>query len=369
MQIGLLKEIRDSEHRVLLVPDAVRELVDLGNTTYIENGAGVESGYQDKDYEGAGATILPTSEKIYKEVDLVLKIQTPLPIEYELLNDNHICFSYQFPQNNNERIQALKKSGAIYLSGELIPNIHDAISEITGILAINQATKYLEWDFGGKGILFSGSSGAAGAKVSILGNNTVALHAAKHALSRGATVNLIGENYEKLEHFHKDHTSEDLRIFEYDRGLVNTLLLETDVLIVAGHDFGQDSKIFINADDLKLLQKGSVVINLTVNQSEVLEISRETTPGEPTYIQDDAVYFGMPNLSSAVSKTASESLSNAILPYIKQLSQMGFHETIATNPDIRNSLILYKGKIVSPLLVTQDNYKSYDILELIESNI
>lgn len=156
MNIGLLKEVKSFEHRIMLVPDAVQKLVEEGNVIYIESGAGQGSGFDDKAYESAGAQFLPTSEKIFNKVDLVLKIQPPMPIEYELYSDKHIGFSLHLPTNSPERIQSLMKSNSIYMCGNLIPAISNVMNEIAGKVAVIQAQKYLERDFGGKGILFSG---------------------------------------------------------------------------------------------------------------------------------------------------------------------------------------------------------------------
>ncbi len=369
MDIGLLKEIKTSEHRVMLIPEAIEELASHGNSIYVENGAGKESGFEDKEYESAGAQILPTSEKIFQKVDLILKIQPPMPIEYELFTAKHISFSFLLPQNGPERLHSLVKSSAIYLAADMIDPINKAMGEIAGKVAITQATKYLERNFGGKGVLFSGACGIPGARVSILGCGPAGDSAAQQSLLLGARVNLIDNNYQNLLTFNSKHSSENLNIFEYDRGLLKNILLETDVLIVTDSRYDSNSKMLIKKDDLNLLVKGSLVIDLSINREDRIEASRETKPDNPTYVQDDIVYFSVPNLPSVVPKTSSIALSNIALNYIRQLAQMGFQETIVSSPELRNSLMIYHGKIVNPILAQDSDYQPYDILELLEINI
>jgi alanine dehydrogenase len=368
-KIGILKEIKPFEHRVSLTPDAVKALTAEGNALYVESGAGNSAGFPDKDYESAGAQIVPTSEKVFKMVEVVLKVQPPLPIEYELFTDAHLSFSFLLSHINFERLQALQNTSATFFSADMITKINDVMSEIIGKVAVNQAMKYLERDYGGKGILFSGVNDVRGAVVSIIGNELSALAIAEHALTNGARVNIIGLDYEKLEDFKFHHPSEDLNIFEYNRGLVKNILLETDVLMAAPKIPGDSAEMHISKNDWKILEKGILVIDLSVNQGDRIEPARNTNPDAPVYIHDDLVFFSVTNLPSFVPKTSSEVLSKLTYHYISQLAQMGFEESIATNPEIRDSLVLYHGKIVNPILAKSHGLEHYDILELFELNI
>jgi len=369
MNIGLLKEVKSFEHRIMLVPEAVQDLVEKGNSVYIESGAGQGSGYDDKAYESAGAYVLPTSEKVFKKVELILKIQPPMPIEYELYTAKHIGFSLHLPINITDRLQYLIKSNAIYLCGDLIHAISDNMNEIAGKVAVIQAQKYLERDFGGKGILFSGSCGLPGARVTIIGSSTSGLATANQALLYGASVNLVCDNYQKLVTFKSNQNSDALEIFEFDRGILRNLLIETDVLIISGQNPDEKLNIQISNDDLKILESGSLIIDLSVNHGNIIKSSRETKPNEPIYLQNGLLYFSITNLTSFVPRTSSTILSKSALKYVNLLAKMGFQEAIATSPDLRGSLVLYKGKIISSLLLENGKSEHYDILELLELNI
>jgi alanine dehydrogenase len=300
---------------------------------------------------------------------LVIKIQPPAPVEYELFTEKHIGFSFHLPQNNQERLKSLINSNAIYMSGELIHSVNDTMNEVSGKVAIVQAQKYLERDFGGKGILFSGSCGIPGARVTIIGGNSSGLATASQALLYGASVNLICENYQELILFKSNHSSDSLEIFEFDRGILQNLLIETDVLILTRQNSDEKKNIQLSNEDLRILESGSLVVDLSVNHGDIIESSRETKPNEPIYLQDGLVYFSVTNLPSFVPKTSSTILSNAVIKYISLLAKMGFQEAIATSPELRKSLILYRGKIVNPLLTENNDSEHYDILELLELNI
>lgn len=169
--------------------------------------------------------------------------------------------------------------------------------------------------------------------------------------------------------FKSNQTSDRLEIFEFDRGILQNLLLETDVLIITGQNPHEKINIKISNDDLRLLESGSLIIDLSVNRGDVIASSRETKPNQPIYLQDDILYFSITNLTSFVPRTSSSILSHTVLKYISLLAKMGFEEAITTSPELRDSLVLYKGKTTSPLLMENSNSENYDILELLESNI
>jgi alanine dehydrogenase len=369
MNIGLIKEMKPFEHRIMLSPQAVSDLLEDGHRVYVENDAGVESGYQDKDYEGAGAEVMPTPEKVFDKVEMLLKVQPPMPIEFELIRQDHIIISLLLPVVNVERLHALQKSHAIFFAAELLSPVGAAMDEISGRVAINQSVKYLERDYGSKGILFSGVAGIPGATICILGDSPMGLAAARQAYEYGAKVNLVGMNYKKLTAFKEAYPSDNMNIFEYDRGLLNTLFLETDVLLVPAQADSGEAPIKIRKREIKILTPGSLVIDLSINHGDCIEGSRQTLQDDPIYASDRIIYYAVPDLAAAVPRTSSEALSNTCIPYVRQLAGMGFEESITTSPEIRHSLYLYKGKIVNPQIAQIDGFQDYDVLELIESNI
>jgi alanine dehydrogenase len=375
MVIGLLKEIKSSEHRVLLAPNAVQHLVDAGHEVLVENGAGLFSNFEDSAYESAGAKILPISEKIYKNAQFILKVQPPMPIEYELFTPDHLGFSFLFLANNKERFNALLACASTFIAAEMIKDnstvypILKSMSEIGGMMAIQQAAKLLEKPAGGKGIFISGTKDVSPGRVTIIGAGNAGSSAAKHALRMGATVNLMDEQYTKLIKFQTENISPNLYLFEYSRGIMREILLETDVLITCAQISGQRAPILVKKEDVKVLEPGSIIIDLSIDQGGNVETSRPTTHENPTFIRDDIVHCCVANLPSAVPNTASRALSTVALPYVKLIAQIGCEEALALNSEIRNGLNIYRGKVVNPDLAKLHNLENYDVLELLELNI
>jgi alanine dehydrogenase len=375
MNIGILRGFKNSEHRVMLIPEAVQELVSLGHNIFIENGAGEASNFNDAEYESAGAVILPYSEKIFQNAELILKVDAPVPVEYELYKYNHICFSFLYLPNNPERLAALVKCNSIFFAAEIIkkePDVYpilNAMNEIAGIIAFNRGTIYLEKAEGGKGILLSGVDNILPAQITIIGADITGRSVAKQALLNGAFVNIMDYNYEKLEYFLKNNLSPHLKIYKYSHKILRELLVNTDILIGTALKPGERAPIVVSNDDLKLLKPGSVVIDLSIDQGGCIKASRPTKLDKPVFLHNGIIHYCVTNITSAVPNTSSKVLSKVVLPYIKQITNVGFKEAITTNPELRSGLILYHGKVVNPLLAKSHGFEYYDILEFIELNI
>jgi alanine dehydrogenase len=375
MRLGLLKEIKSSEQRILLIPAHVQKLVEDGHEVFVENGAGTYSNFEDTAYESVGAKILPTSEKLFQNVEMVLKVQAPMPVEYELYEPHHISFSFLHLAVNLDRLNALRKRQSIFIAAEMIKNSENSfpilrsMSEIAGIMAINQAAKYLEFTSGGKGILMSGTKTVAPARVTIIGAGAAGSTAALKALNIGCTVNLFDIDYQKLLQFKNYLNNPNLEIFEFSRSIMREILIETDILITAVQVPGEKAPILIMKDDVKLLSRGSVIIDLSIDQGGCVESSRPTTPDNPIFSHEGIVHYCVSNLPTAVPHTSSQVLSEVVSPYIKLIAQLGCEEAIALNPEIRNGLSLYQGKLVNKSLANTHKIECYDILELLEISI
>jgi alanine dehydrogenase len=374
MTLGILKEIKPSENRVLLIPNDVATIVDAGHQLFVETGAGEYSGFSDKMYESAGALILPSSEKIFQNVELILKVQPPMPVEYDLYTEDHLSFSFLHLSNNSDLMSSLLQRGSIYFAAEMVTNINShrsvlsAMSEIAGRMAVFNAAKYIEKEFGGKGILIGGAGDVEPANVTIIGAGVAGTAAARTAIAIGAHVTVMDSDERKLEVL-RTHDMPQLSLYEFSRGLLREILLETDILIASVLVPGHKPPILVSRDDVKLMQAGSLVIDLSVDQGGCVETSRPTTFDNPTYLFEGIVHSAVTNLPSAVPFTASRALSAAALPYIMQIAQLGTHEAIALSPEIRSGLALYRGKIVNKDLAAQQKQEFYDILELLELNI
>jgi alanine dehydrogenase len=375
MKIGLLKEIKTSEQRVLLIPRDVQQLTEAGHEVYVENGAGTYSNFDDSAYESVGAKIVPTSEKVFQLVEFILKVEAPMPVEYELFLPKHLSFSFLHLPNNIDRLNALLKSQSIFIAAETIKNgqnirpILSAMSDIAGKLAIHQGAKLLEFASGGKGLLLSGTKGVSPARVTIIGAGNAGSAAARFALAQDCYVNLMDSDYQKLEHFKFKVPDPRLEIFEYSRSILREVILETDILITSVQNAEQKAPVLVRKEEVKLLSPGSVIIDLSIDQGGCVETSRPTTTENPTFIHEGIVHYCVANLPSLVPYTSSQALSGAVLPYVQLIAQLGCEEAIAIHPEIRSGLNLYRGKVVNAGLAKAVNLEYYDILELLELNI
>jgi alanine dehydrogenase len=375
MKIGILNEIRVHENRVLLIPEDVKALVKDGNQVYVEKDAGVDSNFIDTDYEEAGATILPSSEKIFQKTNFILKVLPPRPIDYEMFTENHIAFCFLSLANNPERLQKFLKCNSIFFSAELIKTNDDVcpvlapMSEIAGKLSIMKAAKYLQKPAGGKGISIFPIMGLLPATVTVVGAGVAGSAAASFALQNGAIVNLLDIDIHKAESLSKKLNNDNLHIFEYSKSIIKELLGNTDVLITAIKKYGQPTPLLLTRKELKIMQNKSVIIDLSIDQGGCLETSRPTMHDNPVFVQDNIIHYCVPNIPSAVPHTSSRVLSAAALPYIKQIASMGFEEAISISNELRQGLSIYRGKTVHPQIAKIHGHEYYPILELLELNI
>jgi alanine dehydrogenase len=376
MKIGILKEIKPSENRVILIPREVELLIADGHEIFVENGAGAYSSFDDIEYEAAGANILPTSEKIFKNAELILKIQAPMPVEQELYEEHHISFSYLFLANNSKLVNSLLKYKSVYFAAELFTNnincrpILRSQSKLAGKLAVLEGAKYLQKTYGGKGIMFGGDPPEIpNTQVTVIGAGTAGSAAARYASALGANVNLIDIDQNKLDEFDNPNPETDLIKFEYSPELLHEVLIETDVLITAVQVPGNKAPVLVTQKDLKLLKPGTVIVDLSIDQGGCVESSRPTTPDDPVFIQDNIVHFCVPNLPSVVPDTASQLISLAAFPYIRQIAKLGCQEVIALHPEIRNGLTLFHGKVVNQELAKLNHLEYFEVLEMLELSL
>jgi alanine dehydrogenase len=375
MKIGVLNEIRTHENRVILIPADVKVLVQEGHEVFVEKDAGVDSNFTDADYEQAGATILPSAEKIFQNARLILKVLPPRPIDYEMYTEEHIGFCFLYIPNNPERLQRLLKCNSIFFAAEMIKTSDDYLpilapmSEIAGKMAIIQAAILLEKPSGGKGISLFSVMGLPPATITIVGGGVAGTAAAVNGLQNGANVNLLDIDLHKLESIEKKINNKNLHIFEFSKAIFRELLAKTNVLITAILKYGYPAPILLARKELKLMQKNSIIIDLSMDQGGVVETSRPTTHESPVFVQDDIIHYCVPNMPSAVPFTSSSSLSAAVLPYIKQIATMGFEESISISSELRQGLNIYRGKIVHPQIAKVHGYEYYPILELLELSI
>ncbi len=369
--VGVIKEIKNFERRVSLCPEGVAALVAQQIPVFVERDAGEPSGYGDEAYAQAGATIVPSAEKVFRKADIILKVQPLSPDECELTREDQIFFSFINLYQHPERLLQLLKTKAIFFSAELLTNdqgehlILKAISEIAGRLAVHVAANLLTVSQGGKGILLSGVSGVVPARVIIVGSGLVGKVAAVQAWQTGADVTLLSvkDLNEEAMILEKD----GLTVEMFSKKRLDELLPQTDVMIVAVQAVKSNlPDLRISAEQVAGMEAGSVIIDLSVEHSPIVETSHVTSLSQPTFVSRGVIHYGVPNISATIPKTATRVYARTILPYVAKLAREGFSAAMDSSPELLSALASYKGKVTNRVISNRFDTAFYNIFDLLE---
>ncbi len=371
LKIGLLKEIRNAETRVALVPDDVESLVGKNIEIYVEAGAGEACGFDDKDYLEAGARMLPSAIKIFKETELIVKVQSPMPEEIELLTEKHTVISFFNVDQSSNRFSSIQQSKASFLALEYIEDnngehpVLAAMSEISGKMAIHVCAYLLSTEKKGKGIMLSGTDIVKPAQVSIIGSGLIGRVAAVQAWKNGANVALFSlrEINEEIKGLNRD----GLNVVDFSKENLDEILPETDVLLISVFSLKHEKpKINITKDQIALLKKGSIVMDLSIEQNSIVETSHLTNLNQPVFESDGIIYYCVPNIEASVPVTSSSVLSRKILHYVDLVAHNGLKKSLEISPELLSSILLYKGKVTNRVISDRFNEKFYNIFDLFE---
>ena len=351
MLIGVPKEIKNNEFRVGLTPAGVRELVRHSHQVLIETAAGSAIGLGDEAYTRAGATIVANATDIFASAELIVKVKEPQPQECRLLRPQQILFTYLHLAPDPEQAKGLMASGAIAIAYETVTAADGSLpllapmSEVAGRMAIQAAAHHLERAQGGSGVLLGGVPGVAPANVLVLGGGVVGLNAARMALGLGARVTLLDKSLPRLKHLDELYGPQLVTIFSTVDALEH-LLPHADVVIGAVLVPGAAAPKLVTRSMLKLMQPGSVLVDVAIDQGGCFETSRPTTHQQPTYVVDGTVHYCVANMPGAVARTSTFALTNATLPYVLKLASKGCRQALREDAGFRNGLNVADGQIV-----------------------
>lgn len=353
MIIGVPKEIKVEEFRVGITPPGARELVRAGHRVLVETGAGEGSGFRDDEYAKAGAAIR-SREEVFGTTDMIIKVKEPLPREFELLLTGQAIFTYLHLAPNRTLLDFLLKKRITGLAYETLEHggrlpLLAPMSEIAGRMAPIMAAYYLQKFKGGSGILPTGVSGVRPGKILVLGAGVVGTNAARVGLGLGMETVVINKDTAGIQ-----------RIDELFKGRVRALpvsahtleeeIVGADVVIGAVLVPGGRTPVLITRDMLGTMKKGSVIVDVAVDQGGCVETTRPTTHDDPVYVVDGIVHYCVANMPGAYPRTSTIALTNATLPYIKLLTNNGIEKTIAEDAAIRSALNTYQGTIMNRAL-------------------
>jgi alanine dehydrogenase len=353
MIVGVLKEIKSKENRVAMTPAGVEQLAARGHTVEIETRAGEGSGFTDAQYEKAGATILPSAREVYARAAMVMKVKEPLAVEYPLIRKGQVVFTYFHFAASEELTRALIASGATAVAYETVEKANGSLplltpmSEVAGKMAVHEGAKYLEKIYGGKGKLLGGVPGVDAGTVLVIGGGTVGVNAAKIACGLGAKVYLLDTNLERLRYL-SDVMPPNCFPVVSSPANIRKYLQEADLVVGAVLIPGATAPRLVTRDMLKLMKKGTVIVDVAIDQGGCVETARPTTHDDPIYEVDGIIHYCVANMPGAVSMTSTIALTNATLPYALQIADKGIERSARDNPEIAKGINIMAGKVTYP---------------------
>ena len=351
MKIGVPKEIKNNENRVAVTPAGVAEFKKQSHAVYVQTKAGENSGFSDKAYADAGATVLPTIEAVYEIADMIVKVKEPIASEYPLIKKDQLLFTYFHFASCEPLTHAMIERGAVCLAYETVEKADRSLpllvpmSEVAGRMSIQEGAKYLEKPQKGKGILLGGVPGVAPAKVVVLGGGIVGTQAARMAAGFGARVTIMDVSLPRLRYL-ADVMPANVTTLMSNHYNICEAIATADLVVGAVLIPGAKAPHLITRDMLKLMQPGTVLVDVAVDQGGCIETCTPTTHENPTFIIDDIIHYCVANMPGAVPYTSTLALTNATLPYALQLANEGWKSACKKNCELRKGLNVVNGKVV-----------------------
>lgn len=352
MIVGVPKEIKRDEYRVGMLPVGIEELRRAGHTVLVESGAGLGSGIPDEMYAEQGARLVGSPQEIYGEAELVVKVKEPLTAEWPLLRRGQTVFTYFHFAADRKLTEAVLASGVTAVAYETLRDdagrlpLLTPMSEVAGRMSIQEGAKYLERPQMGRGILLGGVPGVAPAKITVLGGGVVGANAAKVAAGFGANVGLLDVNMDRLRYL-DDVMPPNVDCLFSDRHTIREQISRADLVIGSVLIPGAKAPRLIETDDLKLMQPGSVIIDVAIDQGGCVATSRPTTHSEPTFIIDSVVHYCVTNMPGAVGRTSTYALCNVTLPWVLQIANRGILPAAQSLKPIARAINILDGHVTN----------------------
>ena len=353
MKIGIPKELKDHEYRVALTPEGVDELVRNGHEVWFETDAGLGAGFPDDHYRAMGARSAASAEEVFDRADMILKVKEPLASETARLQPRHTLFTFLHLAASKPLTEALMKSGSTAIAYETMENewghlpMLPPMSQIAGRLAIQIGAHFLERTQGGKGILLGGVPGALRGHVVILGSGGVGSAAVEVALGIGARVTVIGNEMNQLQRL-QERFGNNLTTLASQRLTIANAVKSADLLIGAVMIRGAKSPVLVSRPMVAAMQKGTLIMDIAVDQGGCVETTRPTTHSDPVFEVEGVRHYGVTNIPAMVPQTATYALTHATLPFIVRLANRGIEPAIQMYPGIARGVNVRQGAVTYP---------------------
>lgn len=353
MIIGVPKEIKTNENRIALVPAGAELLVGAGHTVYVEQGAGLGSGFPDEAYTQAGARLLPTADEVWAKAEMIMKVKEPIAVEWPRMRPGQIIYTYFHFAASEELTRAVIASRAVAIAYETVqlPSgelpLLTPMSEVAGRMAVQEGAKYLEKLYGGRGVLLGGVPGVAPAEVVIIGGGVVGINAAKMAAGMGAHVTLLDISLDRLRYL-DDILPKNVNTLYSNRYNILESVSRADLVVGAVLVTGAKAPHLIKREDLARMKPGAVIVDVAVDQGGCVETITPTTHENPTYFVDGVLHYAVANMPGGVPRTSTLALTNATLPYGLKLARHGWKAACQADASLRLGLNVVEGQVVYP---------------------
>jgi len=350
MRIGVPKEIKPQENRIGLTPDSVKTLVSEGHEVLVEDNGGFEAGFDNDQYKNAGAKIIKKAADIFNDAEIIVKVKEPQKAEVEMIKENQIVYTYLHLAAAKELTEGLIKSKSINIAYETVTDDNGRLpllapmSAVAGRMSVQAGAHCLEKNQKGRGVLLGGAPGGEPANVLILGGGVVGENAAIIATGMRAKVHIVDKSEERLKQL-VEMFGDKIIPEQSDKIDLNKLVAEADLLVGGVLIPGAEAPKLVTKDMLKLMKRGSVIVDVAIDQGGCVETSKPTTHGDPTYIVDDVVHYCVANMPGGVPRTSTFALNQATLPYLVKLANKGYQKALGEDKNFLAGLNVHKGHV------------------------
>jgi len=370
MKIGVPKEIKPQENRIGLTPESVKVLVSNGHEVLVENNGGFEAGFENDHYKKAGAKIIDKAEDIFNDAEIIVKVKEPLSNEVKMIRENQIIFTYLHLAAAKELTEGLIKSKGICIAYETVTDDNGKLpllapmSAVAGRMSVQAGAHCLEKNQKGRGILLGGAPGGEPANVVILGGGVVGENAAIIATGMRAKVHIVDKSESRLKQL-KEMFGDKIIPELSDKTDLNKLISECDLLVGGVLIPGAEAPKLVTKNLLKTMKRGSVIVDVAIDQGGCVETSRPTTHSNPTYIVDDVVHYCVANMPGGVPRTSTFALNKATLPFLTKLAKDGYKKSLNEDPNFLSGLNIFKGNVTYKAVADVFGHKYVSAKEVI----
>ena len=350
MKIGVPKEIKPQENRIGLTPESVKSLVSNGHDVLVENNGGFEAGFDNNQYKVAGAKIVDKAEDIFNDAEIIVKVKEPLSNEVKMLREDQIIFTYLHLAAAKELTQGLINSKSVCIAYETVTDTNGRLpllapmSAVAGRMSVQAGAHCLEKNQKGRGLLLGGAPGVEGGTVVILGGGVVGENAAIIATGMKAKVHIVDKSKERLKQL-TEIFGDKIIPQQSDKIDLKKLISEADLLVGGVLIPGAEAPKLVTKDMLKLMKRGSVIVDVAIDQGGCVETSKPTTHANPTYIVDDIVHYCVANMPGGVPRTSTLALNKATLPFLSKLADKGYEKALKEDKNFLAGLNVFKGQV------------------------